>query len=165
MNLCCAVSVWLRSIDFVSGSKIKILKQISTNIFFKYHYILIGKYIFVIFLSLFAIRSFRGMGSEGGPRPPQDFEIWHFPITFFEGCFVFEQWNLNFATFSSPATIFLALPWKIHYWPLPGKKISGAQFRGSCSSIGMLKGYMDRESLRTPALDQRCTTWGRTRPR
>ena len=63
---------------------------------------LIGKYIFVIFLSLFIIRSFRGIGF--GTRPHQDFEIWHFPINFCKkGCFVSFDWcKCNFATFGRP---------------------------------------------------------------
>jgi len=40
----------------------------------------------------------------------------------------------------------LAHPWKIHYWPLPGKIFLALMFRG----IEMLKGYMDGESLGTP---------------
>jgi len=45
------------------------------NIIFKDHYMPIGKCIFAIFLSLFAIRSLGAWVSEGGPRPLQDFEI------------------------------------------------------------------------------------------
>jgi len=37
---------------------------ISVNITLKNHYVLIGKYIFVIFLNLFAIRNFRGTCSS-----------------------------------------------------------------------------------------------------
>jgi len=36
----------------------------SVNIIFKYHCVLIGKYIFVIFFSLFVIRHFRGTCSS-----------------------------------------------------------------------------------------------------
>jgi len=32
-------------------------------------------------------------------------------------------------------------------------------FRGTCASIEMLKGYMARESLGTPALKTHTTTW------
>jgi len=38
--------------------------HISVNIIFKNHYVLIGKYIFIIFLSLFLIKNFRGTCSS-----------------------------------------------------------------------------------------------------
>jgi len=115
---------------------------------------LIGKYVFVIF-STFSPQVLWVWASEGGKRPPQDFEIWHFPIKFFNEkvCFrSFEWWKSNFATFVPPANIFLANPWRIHYWPFLEKILPALMFRGTCSSIKMLKGYIDRESLGTPAL-------------
>jgi len=57
--------------DFVSGSKVKI--NISVNIIFKNRYMLISEYIFVIFLSLFVIRSFRGMGVGRGAKAAPGF--------------------------------------------------------------------------------------------
>jgi len=45
-------------------------------------------------------------------------------------------------------------PWKIHFWPLSQKNPSGAYVRGTCSSTEVLKGYMARGSLGTPALEQ-----------
>jgi len=54
-------------------------------------------------------------------------------------------WKIHYWPF--PAKIFLAHPWKIHYWPLPGKKLPAPMVRGTCSSIEVLKGYMDGESL------------------
>jgi len=59
----------------MSGSKIKIKNKYQwLAIIFKIHYMLISKYIF-IFLSLFVIKSFRGMGVGGKGKAPQDFEI------------------------------------------------------------------------------------------
>jgi len=49
-----------------------------------------------------------------------------------------------------------------YFWPTPGKPTIGPPWknilpapmvRGTCSSIEMLKGYMARESLGTPALE------------
>jgi len=45
-------------------------------------------------------------------------------------------------------------PWKISYWPLLVKKILMApMFRGTCSSVEMLKGYTERDSWGTPELN------------
>jgi len=71
---------------FISIFQTELFIHISVNIIFKVHYMLIGKHIFVTFLSLFVMKS----------------------------------------------------------------------FRGACSSIEMLKMYMARESLGTPALSQKC---------
>jgi len=61
---------------------------------------------------------------------------------------------MQFFHFWSPAKIFLTHPWKIHYWPFPEKNPNPApMFRGTCSCIEILKGYMARESLGTPVLD------------
>ena len=95
---------------------------------FKNHHTLIGKYIFVIFLSLFVIRSFVGMGvGKGGQSSPGFWNLtFSHQIFCKKGCCLsFEWWKCNFSTSGHPAKIFLAHPWKIHYWPLPGKKTSG----------------------------------------
>ena len=111
---------------------------------------LISKYILLSSSAFLPWEVLGAWASEGGPRPPQDFEIWHFLITFFEGCFlVCEWWKSNFATFSPLQNIFGPLL-QNPLLALPGKKIPALMFRGTCSSIEMLKGYMDRESLGTP---------------
>jgi len=70
-----------------------------------------------------------------------------------KGCFLSFEWlKGNFAAFGPPEKIFLAHPWKIHYWPLPGNIPPAPMFRGTRSSIEMLKGYTDGESLGTPVL-------------
>jgi len=58
--------------DFVSGSYIKI--DISEH-YFQNHYKLIGKYIFVMFLSLLVITIFREMSVRTGEQGPHDVEI------------------------------------------------------------------------------------------
>ena len=94
---------------------------------------LIGKYVFVIFLSIFYHKKFQGHWLRKlRLRPHQDFKIWHFPNNFCKkGCFLsYEWWKCHFATFGCPWKIFWPTPWKIHYWPLPGKNPSGAHVYG-----------------------------------
>jgi len=151
IHLCCADSACLCSMDFTSGSKIE--KKL--NIIFKNHCMLVGKYIFVIFLSLFIIRSFRGMGFGSGRQGHTKilkFDI--FPSIFAKkGCFLsFEWWKRNFTTFGHPYKIFLARPRKSTIGPFLEKIPPVAMFRGTCSSIEMLKRCTDRESLGTPGL-------------
>jgi len=47
----------------------------------------------------------------------------------------------------------LAHTWKIHYWPLE-KILPALIFKGTFSSIEMLKGYMDRVSLGNPVIEE-----------
>ena len=61
--------------NFVSGSEIKIENKYPVTIIFKINYMLISKYIVVIFLSLFSTKSFRWMGVGGEGKATQDFEI------------------------------------------------------------------------------------------
>jgi len=51
-----------------------------------------------------------------------------------------------------PAKIFWLTPGKSTNGPSLEKILSALMFRGTCSSIDMLKGHMDEESLGTPAL-------------
>jgi len=53
------------------------------NIILKNHYTIIGKYIYVIFLSLFVIRRFRGMGVGRRDKALYDFESRQFFIKYF----------------------------------------------------------------------------------
>jgi len=88
---------------------------------------LIGKYIFVVFLSLFIIRIFRGMGfGSGGQGRTKRLK---FSNQFLQkkGVFLVSSGeNVILQLLASSAKIFLAHPWKIHYWPLPGNNPSGA---------------------------------------
>jgi len=49
-----------------------------------------------------------------------------------------------------PAKIFCPTPGKCTIGPSLEKILLALMFRGTCSSIKMLKGYMDGESLGTP---------------
>jgi len=124
INSRCADSVCLCSMEFVSDSKIKI----SVMIIFKNQHILIGKYIFVIFLSLFVKARFRGMGVGNGAKRPLAFWNLTFSCQMFCKNIVFLVWsgeNVVLPLLHPPAIILLACPWKIHYWSLPGKNPSG----------------------------------------
>jgi len=90
---------------------------------------LIGKYIFVIFLSLFIIRSFRGMGfASGGQGRTKILKFDIFPSIFVKKVVLLVSIGVNviLLLLAAPAKICLAHPYKIHYWPLPGKNPSGA---------------------------------------
>jgi len=54
-----------------------------------------------------------------------------------------------------PAKIFWPTPGKSTIGPFLDKILLALMFRGTCSSIEMLKGYMDGESLGTPVLEDR----------
>jgi len=57
---------------FVSSSQISTkINSLSVMIILKNNYMLVGKYIFVIFLSLFAKANFRGMGIGSGAKAPR----------------------------------------------------------------------------------------------
>ena len=128
------------------------LKQISVNIICKNHYMLISKYIFVIFLSLLIINSFRGMAPEGKTRPPRILKFDVFPSNFCKKCFLnFETWNEIFPLLA-PAEMFWPTPGKNTFGPCLEKMLPAPVFRCACSSIEMLMGYMARESLGTPGL-------------
>jgi len=125
----------------------------SVNIIFKDHYMPIGKCIFAIFLSLFATRSFRGMGV--GRRAEAATGFWNLTFSyhiFLKVFLVLSGENLIFPLLTSLQTYFgpplenllLTRPWK--------KILLALMFRGTCSSIEMLKGYTDRESLGTPVI-------------
>ena len=64
---------------------------------------------FVIFLSLSAIKSFRDMGVGG--QGPQDIEIWHFPIKCFAKKVVF------FVSSGENKILPLLAPLQIYFWP------------------------------------------------
>jgi len=64
--------------DFVSGSKIEVLKEIAVMIILNNHYMLVGKYIFVIFLSLFVKVNFRAMGVGSGAMAPRILKFYIF---------------------------------------------------------------------------------------
>jgi len=84
----------------------------------------IDKYIFVIFPSIFVIRSFRGMSvRRGGQGRPSILKFDIFPSKFLvKRCFLtFEWWKSNFAAFVPPCkkyfgppleNVLLARPWK-----------------------------------------------------
>ena len=59
---------------------------------------------------------------------PRFFEIWHFPIKFFEKKVVLlvSSGESLILPLVAPAKIFFAQYWKISFWPLPGKNHSGA---------------------------------------
>jgi len=66
---------------------------------------LIGKYPFVIFLSLYIIKSFRGMGfGSGGQGRTKILKFDIFPSIFAKkSCFLSFEWRkCNFATFGRP---------------------------------------------------------------
>ena len=73
---------------------------------------------------------------------------WFWNLTFschnFEGCFLFfESRKYNFATFCpSPCKNIFGPPLENPLLAPPWKKIPAPMFRGSCSSIEILKGYM-----------------------
>jgi len=52
-----------------------------------------------------------------------------------------------------PAKIILPTPGKSTIGPSLKKNLLPLMFRGTCSSIEMLKGYMDGKTLGTPVLD------------
>jgi len=87
------------------------------------HYMLVGKYIFVIFLNRFVKANFRGMGVGSGAKAPSILKFDIFLPNFLQKfCFLsFEWWKCNFTTSAPPAKSFLAHPWKIHCWPFPAK--------------------------------------------
>ena len=90
---------------------------------------LIGKYIFVMFLSLYIIRSFRGMGfGSGGQGRTKILKFDIFPSIFAKKVvfLVSSGENVILPLLAALAKIFLPHPWKIHYWPLPGNNPSGA---------------------------------------
>jgi len=102
---------------------------------------LVGKYIFVIFLSLFVKASFRGMGVGSGAKAPRilkfDIFLWIFLQKY---CFLSFEWRkCNFNT-SGPSckNIFcpprknplLAIPCKNIFGPLLEKNPSDAHVRG-----------------------------------
>jgi len=75
------------------------------NIIFKNHYMLIGKYIFIILFSFFVIRIFRGMGVRRGSKAAPGFWSLTFSHQFFckKNCFHSFEWRKsNFATFAYP---------------------------------------------------------------
>jgi len=85
-----------------------------------------------MFLSLFVIRSFRGMGIRKGDQgSPRMF-------------LAVSGENIDLLLWPPLENPLLAPPWK--------NFLLAPMFRGACSSIEMLKGYMARESLRTPGI-------------
>jgi len=119
-------------------------------VIFKNHYMLIVKYIFVIFLSLFVKRNFRGMGIGRGVKGPWDFEI--FPSNFLQKIVFLDSSgeNVILPLLALPAKIFWPTPRKSTIGPTLKKIFPGPMFRGTCSSVAMLEGYMARESLGIP---------------
>ena len=90
----------------------------------------IGKYIFIIFLSLYIMRSFRGVGFGNGGQGRTKILKFDIFLSIFAKKDVFlvsSGENVILPLLAAHAKIFLAHPWKIHYWPLPGKNPSGAQ--------------------------------------
>ena len=136
------------------------------------HYMLVGWYIIVIFLSLFAKANCRGMGVGSGAKAPKILKFDIFLPNFLQKyCFLsFEWWKCNFTTSGPSCKIIngptlenplLAIPCKNIFGPPlenpllapPFKKILPApMFSGTCSSVEMLTGYTARESLGTPAI-------------
>jgi len=138
------------------------------------HYMLVGKYIFVIFPSFYLKANFRGMGVGSGAMAPRilKFDILLPSFSFRQKyCFPSFEWlKCNFTTSGPSCKIILgpplenpllAIPCKNIFVPplenpllaLPWKKMLPApMFRGTCSSVEMLKGFMARESLGTPGL-------------
>ena len=117
---------------------------------------LIGKYIFVIPSAFLSWEVLETWASKRGPTPPRILILDIFSsYVCKKGCFLsFEWWKCNFSTFG---------PLQKYFWPTPGKSTTGPflkknpnpapMFRGTCSCIEILKGYMARESLGTPVLD------------
>jgi len=88
-----------------------------------------------MFLHLFVIRSFRGMGIRKGDQgSPRMF-------------LALSGENIVLLLLPPLENPLLAPPWK--------KSLLAPMFRGTCSSIEMLKGCMARESLGTPVIDSR----------
>jgi len=118
---------------------------------------LIGKYIFVIFLSLFIIRSFRGMGFGSGRQgrtKTLKFDI--FPAIFAKRVvfLVSSGENVILPLLAAIAKYFWPAPKKSTIGPFLEKILPAAMFRGTRSSIEMLKGYTDGESLGTPGINR-----------
>ena len=132
----------------------------SVNIYFKNHYMLIDKYIFVIPSACLSWEVLGTWASKRGPTPPSILKLDIFSSCFCKkGCFLsFEWWKCNFATFGPCKNVFdpplenplLALPWK--------KSKSSTHVKGTCSCIEIPKRYMARESLGTPAMVHRRTS-------
>ena len=118
---------------------------------------LIVKYTLVIFLSLFIIRSFRGMGvGSGGQGRTKILKFDIFPSIFAKkGCFLVSSGeNVILPLLVAPAKYFWPAPRKSTIGPFQEKIPPAAMFRGAHSSIKMLKEYTDGESLETPAIEQ-----------
>ena len=121
------------------------------------HYMLVGKYIFVIFPSFYLKANFRGMGVGSGAMAPRilKFDILLPSFSFRQKyCFPSFEWlKCNFTTSGPSCKIILGPPLENPLLALPWKKMLPApMFRGTCSSVEMLKGFMARESLGTPGL-------------
>ena len=153
-NLCCADSVCMCCKDFVSGSHNKILK--CQRMFISKIIICLLVNTFCYSLSLFVIGSFRDMGVEEGQHLP-GFWNWTFSHHIFAKKVVFlvsSGGNVILPLLAPCKNIFdpllenplMALPWKKNPSPAP-------MFRGTCSCIKILKGYMARESLGSPDLN------------
>jgi len=62
--------------------------------------------------------------------------------------------EIQFCHFLTPFKNIFGPPLENPLLAPPWKKIPALMFRGTCSSIEMLKGYMDRQSMGNPALEQ-----------
>ena len=83
-------------------------------------------------------------------------------VIFKEKVNVFAKKVVSLVSSGENVILLLLVPLQKYCWPTPGKSTIGPSlekifpalmFRGTCSSIEMLKGYMERESLGTPDID------------
>ena len=108
----------------------------SVNIYFKNHYMLIDKYIFVIPSAFLSQEVLGTWASKRGPTPPRILKLDIFSYFCKKGGKSTTDPSLE----KNPS-------------PAP-------MFRGTCSCIEILNGYMARESLGTPDLGEcTCVSW------
>ena len=91
------------------------------------HYMFVGKYIFVIFLSLFVKVNFRAMGVGSGAMAPSILKFYIFLPNVLQkyGFLSFEWWKCNFTTSGPSCKIILDPPLENPLSAIPCKNIFG----------------------------------------
>jgi len=125
VQIVCGSALW-------TSSLVQRLKQISLMIIFQQSWYGFGKYIFVIFLSLFVMRSFRFMGIVTGLRPTLrilNFDV--FPLNFLQ--------KLVFLVLSGESVILpLLAPLQKYFWSTFEKSTIGPFLEKNPSSATLL---------------------------